>query len=123
MGTEKLQILKMVQEGKVTPEEAQQLLAAIEEEPAKALPPKSAPLKAEAQWLRVRVSDIKTGRTKVNVNLPLGLLNVASRFIKVEHMHGVDIQEILRLIKEGARGKLVDVTDEDDGEQVEVLIE
>jgi DUF4097 and DUF4098 domain-containing protein YvlB len=118
MTQEKIQILKMVQEGKVTAEEALKLIEAVEGSDAAVSVPKTS-----AQWLRVRVTDSKSGRPKVNVNLPLGLLSVVTKFVKLEDMGGVDINEILRLIKEGARGKIVDVEDEDEGVHVEVIIE
>lgn len=118
MSQERLQILKMLQEGKVTAEEAASLLEAVEGDAAKPTAPK-----ASAQWLKVRVTDLKTGKPKVNVNLPIALLGIATRFVKVEHMGGVDLNEIIRLVREGAKGKIVDVFDEDEGVQVEVVIE
>jgi hypothetical protein len=117
--TEKLQILKMVQEGKVSVEEAAQLLEAVE--PAKAAAAQAP--KGNAQWLRVRVTDGRSGRAKVNVNVPIGLLSIATRFVKSEHLQGVDLNEIIRLVREGAHGKIVDVQDPETGEQVEIVIE
>jgi DUF4097 and DUF4098 domain-containing protein YvlB len=118
MSQEKLQILKMVQEGKVTADEALKLIEALESSDAGAGIPKTS-----AQWLRVRVTDSKTAKPKVNVNLPIGLLSVVTKFVKMEDMGGIDLNEIIRQIKEGARGKIVDVQDEDEGVHVEVVIE
>jgi len=120
---ERLQILQMVKDGKVSAEEGLKLLEALEprreavNEPAPQYPG------APAKWLRVRVHDPKTGRSKVNVNVPIALLDIAGRFVKPEHMHGVDINAVIKAIKEGARGKIVDVSDEEEGVQVEVTIE
>jgi len=118
MSQEKFQILKMVQEGKVTADEALKLMEALEGPDTGAAMSKTA-----AQWLRVRVTDSKTARPKVNVNLPLGLLSVVTKFVKMEDMGGIDLNEIIRLVKEGARGKIVDVMDEEEGVHVEVVIE
>jgi len=118
MSQEKLQILKMVQEGKITADEALKLLEALGGPDTGTGMPKTA-----AQWLRVRVTDSKTGRPKVNVNLPIGLLSVVTKFVKMEDVGGIDLNEIIRQIKEGSRGKIVDVQDEDEGVHVEVVIE
>ena len=78
-----------------------------------------------AKWFRVRVTDVATGRTKVNVNLPMTLVNVglkmSARFApELDHEQMNTIAEAL---KSGAMGKVVDVIDESDGEHVEVFIE
>ncbi len=38
-------------------------------------------------------------------------------------MEGVDANRILEMIREGARGKLVDVEDDEGGERVEIFVE
>lgn len=118
MGTERLQILEMVKEGKVSVEEAAQLLDAVEPEKKDA-----ETAKGSAQWLRVRITDGRSGRSKVNVNVPIALLSVATKFIKSEHLQGIDLNEIIRLVRDGAKGKIVDVQDSDSGEQIEIVIE
>ncbi len=37
--------------------------------------------------------------------------------------HGLEIAEVLRQVKEGAQGKIVDVEDTEDGERVEIYVE
>ncbi|HKZ69475.1 MAG TPA: hypothetical protein VJ020_05310, partial [Anaerolineales bacterium] len=74
---------------------------------------------------RVRVTDLATGKTKVNVNLPMSLVNVglkmSARFApELDREQMTTIAEALRA---GALGKVVDVVDEKDGEHVEVFIE
>lgn len=118
MSAEKLQILQMVQEGKITAEEGLKLLDALEPGAEQALRVSKTP----AQWLRVRVLDQKTGKSKVNINLPVDLFDIAARFIPAQ-MHGIDVKELLRAVKEGARGKLIDVVDDEEGMQVEVIVE
>jgi hypothetical protein len=120
---ERMRILKMIQEGKISAEEGSKLLAALRES-RKELPvsptPRFAPMKGT---LRVRVTDMATGRTKVNVNLPLGLidagLNIATQFAP-----DVNFSMIAEAVKSGQlEGKIVDVMDEEDGEHVEVFID
>ena len=75
-----------------------------------------------ARWLRVRVTDIVTGKAKATVNLPLGLvdagLNIASKYAP-----DIAFDELIEAINNGAEGKLIDVVDEEDGEHVEIFIE
>jgi hypothetical protein len=65
---------------------------------------------------------MSTGKPKATVNLPLGLvdagLNIASQYAP-----GVNLDELVEAIKDGASGKIIDVTDEEDGEHVEIFIE
>lgn len=118
---ERLKILKMIDEGKITAEEGARLLAALSESRK---PPKRATLDyaGGARWLRVRVTDMVTGKAKATVNLPLRLvdagLNIASQYAP-----GVDFNELVEAINAGAQGKIIDVMDEEDGEHVEIFIE
>jgi hypothetical protein len=119
---ERMKILKMIEEGKLTPEEGARLLAALSEgrRPARPIPPRGPGF--SKGWLRIRVTDTTTGRAKATVNLPLGLvdagLNIASQYVP-----GINFEELAEAIKSGAEGKIIDVVDEEDGEHVEIYIE
>ena len=123
MKEERMQILKMIQEGKVTAEEGAKLLAALEG--SKKTEAAATAAAAQGKFFRVRVTDMKSGRTKVNVNIPLGLVNVGlkmgARF--APELEGMDMNEIMEAIRTGAQGKIIDVEDEEDGEKVEIYIE
>jgi hypothetical protein len=117
---ERLKILKMIDEGKISAEEGARLLAALSESRKTAKKPT---LQASgARWLRVRVTDMVTGKAKATVNLPLRLvdagLNIASQYAP-----GVAFDELVEAINAGAEGKIIDVMDEEDGEHVEIFIE
>lgn len=123
MENERLQILKMVQDGKITAEEAGKLLTAVDE-------PTSTSINGEAKWLRVKVLDLRTGKAKVNVNLPIALLEVGlsigMKFVPEDVLggaKGIDFKQIIDAIRNGAMGKLVEVEDEDEGIRVEVVVE
>lgn len=118
-----MQILKMLQDNKISADEAGRLLAALEE-------PQASAVAGGAKWIRVRVIDLDTGKAKVNVNLPIALidvaLNIGMKFIPEDEMkqiNGVDIHQLFDAIKLGAVGKLVEVEDEDEGIRVEVIVE
>lgn len=121
MKEEKMQILKMIEEGKITSEEGIELLNALEEREEKSLEI------TEAKWLRVRVNG-EDGKQKVNVNIPIKLidigLKIGTNFHKDlnDQLGGINLDEIIRAVKEGAEGKLVEVEDEN-GDKVEVFVE
>lgn len=116
---ERLQILKMIEEGQITAEEGAKLLAALDE------PSKGEPRRQGApRWFRVRVTDLNTGKRKVNVNLPIKLLDIGAKLgAKFAAPADLDVEEIVEVIRDGAQGKIVDVEDETQGERVEVYVE
>jgi hypothetical protein len=130
---ERMKILQMVQEGKITPEDAAQLLEAIgSERPRQGGPqhqshPMDEPsgLGRKPRFLRVRVTDTDSGRPRVNVRLPISMVTVGikmgSRF--APQIEGMDAEQLMTIIESGEIGQIVDVYDEDDGEHVEVFLE
>ena len=126
---ERMRILQMIQEGKISAEEGAKLLEALgksKKPPVPPIPPRPPhPPGRDARLLRVRITDLKTGKTKVNVNIPMGLVNVGiklgARFTPASA--GVNYDEIMDAIKSGASGKLVDLEDVESGEHVEVWVE
>lgn len=126
-GEERVRILNMVKEGKITPEEGMKLLEALESSMQDEAP---VPL-GKAKWLRIRVTDMRTARPKVAVNLPIGIVDWALRAgSRVAALGGVDlngmgvnVEELRSVINLGLKGKLIDVTDEDDKEHVEIIVE
>jgi hypothetical protein len=121
---ERMQILKMIEEGKISAEEGAKLLQALSA--AKGDKRKTGPIAgSDARWFRVRVTDLDTGKNKVNVNIPMGLVNVGikmgARF--APNVENLDYEELAEAIKSGAQGKIIDVVDEEDGERVEIFIE
>ncbi len=123
---ERIKILKMVQEGKITPEDASQLIATLEKR--KMQPPAAPPPAVSSRigrWFRVKVTDTNSGKTRVNVQLPIGLVNAGIKMgarLSPE-IEGLDIEQLRQIINSGEMGKIVDVYNEQDGEHVEVYIE
>ncbi len=119
---ERLQILKMIEEGKISPEEGAKLLSALTSQKTAS---GTAAVGTSARWFRVRVTDAETGKSKVNVNIPMGLVNVGvkmgARFIPDDA--DIDIEEIFEQIRSGAHGKIFEVYSDEDGEHVEIFIE
>ncbi len=83
-------------------------------------------MSTSGKWMRVRVTDLKTGESKANVKIPASLANfgmkMAAKF-SADSVEGLDMEQIIVAMKEGGEGKLVDVEDEEKGERVEVFVE
>lgn len=119
---ERMRILQMIQEGKVSAEEGANLLQALSRGGRPTPPP---PPAHDPRLLRVRITDLHSGKTKVNVNIPMSLVNVGvklgARFTPANADVNYDV--IMDAIKGGTSGKLVDIEDLESGERVEVWVE
>lgn len=118
---ERRTILNMVAEGKISAEEGAQLLNALR----KASQPPSPPSRSGgARYFRVRITDA-SGKTKINVSLPLNLIDVGlkmgARF--VPDLQDAELEDILAAVREGAQGRIAVLEDEEDGEVVEIFVE
>lgn len=124
---ERMRILKMVEQGKITAEAGSRLLDALAAADRKRSPAAypSGPAAGPGRRLRVRVTDSHTGRNKVNVTIPMSLVDVGlkmgARF--APEMEGFDLTHLGEMVRSGATGKLIEVQDQEDGEMVEIFIE
>ena len=125
MSTDRLRILKMVQEGKVSPEEGENLIQALGETPSI----ENTPAKNH-KFLKIRVR--QGDKTKVNVTIPMSLAKLGLKFIPKDAQmtlgeQKIDLDEILRIIDEGVPdGKIVDIDASDDEEgdtKIEIMVE
>jgi hypothetical protein len=73
----------------------------------------------------VHVTDLDSGKSSVNVNVPMRLVNVGLRLGArfVPDMEGLEVEELAEALKQGLTGKIIDVIDEDEGQRVEVFVE
>jgi hypothetical protein len=124
---ERMRVLKMIADGKVNADEGARLLAALDKSRQRGRRGgrmETPTEETDGRWLRLRVSDTSTGKTKVNMQLPLGLVNmglsVGARF--VPDMANIPAAEIQDALRSGVRGKVLEVTGES-GELVEIFVE
>jgi hypothetical protein len=120
---ERMKILNMIEEGKVSAEEGARLIAALSEShrsPRRRPTPRAA--QGGARMLRLRVTDTLSGKAKATINLPLGLVD-AGLNIAAQYAPEVAFDELLEAIDAGYQGKVIDVFNEEDGEHVEIFIE
>lgn len=123
---ERIKILKMIEDGKITAEDGARLLSALSDT-RKTPPPPPNPITGggEARWFRVRVTDLNTGKTKVNINVPAGLVNVGIK-MGARFAPGVEADQmalVMEALKSGASGKILDVTEEETNEHIEIFVE
>lgn len=135
------QILEMLASGEIDVTRATEMLGEVREgresdvpePPAPPVPPQPAlppaPPRAERQrgrWLHIHVSDLQTGRNRVKVNVPLGLVQfgfkIGARFTDEVDDHMMkSVMEALH--SEEVSGTLVEVEDEDDNERVHIFVD
>jgi hypothetical protein len=120
---ERMKILKMIEEGKLSAEEGTKLLAALSER--RSVPSRTPGMPGGARWLRIRVTDTRSGRSKASVQIPLALvdagLKIGAHF--APQVEGVDMSNVMEALRSGVTGKIIDVTDDEDGEHVEIYVE
>lgn len=121
---ERMKILQMIREGKITAEEGAKLLSALTDTNKESRKTVVRPSEG-ARWFRVRVTDMASGKTKTSVNIPMGLmewgLQIGAQF--APEVASINSEEIMEAFQSGIEGKIVDVVDEEDGEHVEIFID
>lgn len=119
MKEDRLQVLRMIETGKISAEEGMRLLEACEDTPG---------TRGRPGWLRIKVTHLSTGKSRANVNLPLSLVETGLRFIpsgvmRLGEGNEVDVESLLALIRSGHSGKLLDVTAEEEDVRVEIHVD
>jgi len=128
MDDERLMILKMLQEGKITAQEAAKLLDALgsDKDPQKTAEDKTEKSSGKpGRWFRVVVTDTETNKTRANIRIPLSVINAGVKMGAhfTPQINGLHEAEITKAIQDGMTGQILDVYDDEDGEHVEVFIE
>ncbi len=148
MTAERLSILKMIENGKITAAEGASLLKAISPPTPEAAKdpdlnpfgtdsakagqddsePSSRQQTTEARWLRVTVTDPQSGQQRVKLNIPIGLVNtglrMGARF--VPNLNQTEYKAFMSKMEEFSRsrqsGLVVDTVTEN-GEHLSVYVE
>jgi|SRR5579883_359010 hypothetical protein len=135
MTPERMRVLEMLEQGKITAAEAAELLHALEDTPTER--PHSGPSGARGRrteepgsgdrprWFRVRVTDTDSGRQKANVSIPYGMIGLGLRLtpgrLRLRN-HGLgQMDDLLEALRSGKRGTLYDVTDKH--ERIEIIVD
>jgi len=109
---ERMKILNMVAEGRISAGEAERLLQALEGGELN-----NVATKGKARWLKVRVYDKNSEKPKVKVNVPLALIKIGAKIGAKFNMR----------LPENARREMaekgIDISDLKDLEQLEKIID
>ncbi|WP_312649662.1 SHOCT-like domain-containing protein [Aminipila sp.] len=122
MNDEVMKVLKMLEEGKIDAEKAEELIEVLY------TPKANVPAVMNSdKMLKIRV-DSQNG-DNVNINIPVKFIRTIGGAIKripkvegIEGMEDIDIQAILEAVSDGLDGKIVDVKSEK-GDNVEIVVE
>jgi hypothetical protein len=126
--SEKIKILQMIQNGKITAEQGVELLNACCTSEVKSSTLNAASTgfrEPSAQWVRVIVTDLVSGKRRVNVRMPAGLVNTGTKFgarLSIDRQN-LDPAILRESIRSGRIGKILDVSDDDEHERVEIYLE
>ena len=123
---ERMRILQMIQDGVITAEDGIRLLDSIEQSDKQgALSDRTIDNSRTARFFRVVVTDTQTGKARVNVRLPISVINagfkMGARF--APEVEGLNSTDLMAFIRSGTIGRIIDVYDDEDGEHVEVFLE
>ena len=127
MRNERARILELLREGKITVEEAEQLLDALGPAGGQATAAGSTSAgSTKARHLRVRVTNTQTGQVKTDIRIPArgwALLTKLTRTKLGRRMGGLALEDIERAAREGSTGHVLDSTNEERGERVEIYFD
>jgi hypothetical protein len=115
---ERMTILRMVEQGKISAEDGARLLAALGDRQTAEGKPRAA--FDTSRHLQVRVTDLMTNRQKVNVNVPVGLVQLVWRWLPESAQAQMD--SLQNAIDSGTSGRLIEVMDQESGVRVEITL-
>jgi len=118
MSDDRMRILKMLEEKKVTADEAARLLDALG----------SGEESGKNKFLKVKVWEGGSEKPKVNITLPISLvkwgMKMAPESAKAKIAEAdVDLKVVADALEKGVTGKIVEVDETEKGERVEVWLE
>lgn len=128
-GEERLKILALVEQNKITAEEGIRLLQALDRAAAQRStstePPRPPAAGSPARWLRVCITDLSSGKVRVNIRLPVTVLNtgmrIGARFST--DIGQLEMDQVMDAIQSGETGKILDVFNDEDGEHIVISLE
>ncbi len=126
---ERIMILDLLEKGKISSEEADKLLLALHASP-KGEVEEPVEINAEqndkprrAHWMRIRVTELSTGKRKFSLLLPIFFLHLGISFSErkvITEKERDGLQMGREFFKNAVKGKMVDASDPEDDERVEI---
>jgi hypothetical protein len=128
VSAERRMVLEMVQEKRITPGEGAQLIEAlaglnIQSEMSATSPEASREGADRPHWVRVRVTDAASGSPRVNLCLPVGLVEggIKAGARLTPEVGGIELERLLDAIEAGQTGRVIDELDSE--KHVEISLE
>lgn len=138
-GSDRVRILEMLQNGKISVEEAEQLLSALGRRAESGAPAESVPMKdsrgRKARKLRILVDAGEGKDARVNMSIPLSLVRTVGPLVLTnmpaaarEQMekNGVQVDSLLgdidTMLQENDLGDIVNIDTEKDGKNIKIRI-
>jgi hypothetical protein len=120
---ERIKILSMLQEGKIDASEAARLLQALDESAKPAA--EEARAAKKPRFLHVKVTRVMDGKSIADIRVPISVVNAGMRMgAKFSpHIAGMDPDMLAELLKSDEPSQIIDVTDDEDGEHVQIYLE
>lgn len=120
MSLSKKEILKLLQSGKISEEEALNLLNEVESEVVdEEVLEKTRIVNKKPKYLVIKA---RTNSNNTNVRIPLVLIKLAKKFdLKTEGLGDIDYDSLIKFIEEEGSGKFLDVHGDDN--DVEIYVE
>jgi hypothetical protein len=130
MTDDKLRILQMLENGTINASEAADLLNTLDTVTEDNSIPHPEEQNVRAKWMKIEITDVNSGKKRVNLRIPLAILKIAgksgrifTKYLDNDTQTLLDQDAISDLINEGQKGVIVDVVDEEDGEKVLITLE
>ncbi|MFN8558069.1 MAG: hypothetical protein U0531_12270 [Dehalococcoidia bacterium] len=126
----RMRILELLEQGKITAAEAADLLSALDAAPKEQVRREryrwrqEEPRGDRPRWFRIRVTDVRDGRTRANVTIPIGVVGFGLGFARKFNLpHGAPLDDLREAVRSGRRGTVFDVSSPESGERVEIIME
>ena len=118
---ERNRILSMVETGQVSASQAAQLLDTLATRQEQTEP------RPQNHTLRIWISDTSSRRSnmKMTATLPVPLVSLSLRMLSrfAPQLNENAVQHIMQAIERGARGRVLDVQDLEEGKRLEIFVE
>lgn len=127
---EHLKVLDLLEKGNITSTQAAELITVLSSppdfekvQPADTARQVSAEKPRRAQWMRIRITELSTGKRKINLLLPIFFLKFGISFSEKRAITAEERDRLLMgkmFFKEAIIGKIVDTSDPDEDQRVEI---
>ena len=119
---ERVRILQMIAEGKITAAEGTRLLEVlgIARQPSASEAPAAA-----SPWLHLRLSDPTSGQVKTEANIPLSVVQIGLKLglrLCGDNL-STEVEQLVQALEKGQKGAILAADDNESGQRLEIFIE